>query len=361
MSPPADNRFLPDVLNYSWPPPSVRPPMTIPTAAFQRYVDRAREGRTALWRMLLGAVLSVVLLYAAAFAAGVIAAIIIARGLPPGGQPSSAQFMRALDAFLSTPAGGVFQLAAVAPGLGIVWLLLHLLHRRRFSGVLGAEGRLSRRDFGRALAATLIVGFVGEVPMLLIDPSLRRGPVTLDTWLLWLLPFAAVILAQIAAEEVVFRGYLLQSLAARFRSPLAWAVLPSVVFTLLHWDGGATAMMNAVILASIAIFALSTVLLVWLTGNLGAAMGLHFGMNVGAILLVSRQPGFGGLALFEARPLQSPDWTAGDAIGTVLISVVTTALTLGLLIHSRSPLSVMPTSPRPDATAEPLSDAPTPV
>jgi DNA-directed RNA polymerase subunit RPC12/RpoP len=40
------------------------------------------------------------------------------------------------------------------------------------------------------------------------------------------------VLIQTGAEEVLFRGYLQQQLAARFASPIAWMVLPSAIFAL---------------------------------------------------------------------------------------------------------------------------------
>ena len=49
----------------------------------------------------------------------------------------------------------------------------------------------------------------------------------LGEWLMGLAPALVLILWQVSAEEVAFRGYLLQQLRARVRSPLVWAVLPA--------------------------------------------------------------------------------------------------------------------------------------
>ncbi len=43
-------------------------------------------------------------------------------------------------------------------------------------------------------------------------------------------------LIQTGAEELVFRGYLQQQLAARFASPLIWMVLPALIFGAVHYD-----------------------------------------------------------------------------------------------------------------------------
>ena len=59
---------------------------------------------------------------------------------------------------------------------------------------------------------------------------------------LWLsfLPLAmAGILLQTGAEELLFRGYLQQQFAARFKSAGPWLILPSVLFGLAHYDPSA--------------------------------------------------------------------------------------------------------------------------
>ena len=57
---------------------------------------------------------------------------------------------------------------------------------------------------------------------------------TLEEWLLALGPVATVIFLQASSEELVFRGYLPQQLAARFGNPAVWGFLPSILFGALH-------------------------------------------------------------------------------------------------------------------------------
>jgi membrane protease YdiL (CAAX protease family) len=185
--------------------------------------------------------------------------------------------------------------------------------------------------------------------MLLVDSSLHLGPLALKAWLLWLPLLLLSVLGQTAGEEVLFRGYLLQSLAARFQSPLVWAAVPAVIFTLVHWDADATMRMNLAALSSVALFAVGCTLLVWRTGNLGAAMGMHFATNVGAIIMVARSQEFRTTALIVGRPMQSPDWTIGQALCVALINGATVVLTLGLLVDPRSPLRLRSAS-APSAT-----------
>ena len=67
-----------------------------------------------------------------------------------------------------------------------------------------------------------------ELGYLVIIPEVRRGPIELGTWALYLLPILFFAFVQTSSEELLFRGYLQRGLAYRFRSPLAWAVLPTL-------------------------------------------------------------------------------------------------------------------------------------
>ncbi|QFU85600.1 CPBP family intramembrane glutamic endopeptidase [Amycolatopsis sp. YIM 10] len=95
---------------------------------------------------------------------------------------------------------------------------------------------------------------------------------------LLLVPFQA------AAEEYVFRGWLLQAFGAWLRTPWPGAVLSSVAFVATH---GYT---SAPILAELFVFAM---ILCWLTvrtGGLEAAIGLHAINNIATMVLAGGAP-----------------------------------------------------------------------
>jgi membrane protease YdiL (CAAX protease family) len=242
----------------------------------------------------------------------------------------------------ASPVGVAAVLLTFLPIWPGVWLAVRVLHRRPLRTVLGAEGRLAWGDFGRGLAAVLIASAVTELPMLVLDPTLERSSVGLGAWLLLFAPLTALILLQTSAEELAFRGYLVQSLAARFRTPLIWGVLPGLLFTVAHWNGNAPTLMNAAILFTIATVAAVTTILVYRTGNLGAAMGVHLGANVFSILVVSHMDWLGGVALFTGKPVDAGGWTIGEAVGIGASGAVMMGLILWLLLAARSPLRVGP-------------------
>lgn len=236
--------------------------------------------------------------------------------------------------------GAFTLLGSVAAFWPAVWIGLRLVHRRAFVSVLGATLRVDRPDMWRGCAAALAVAIMTVVPAILTGSLGGAANINLGQWLIWLLPMLLLLFFQASGEELFFRGYLPQALAHRFRSPIIWAGLPLVSFVLMHWYADATGAMNAAALFTIGTIAATAALLVYLTGNLGAAFGLHWGNNVAALLIVSADDRLGSLALISTKSLSDPSWTAGSSVAIAMVGLVTAAVKLALLLHPRSPLAL---------------------
>jgi membrane protease YdiL (CAAX protease family) len=306
---------------------------------FDRYVNRARGGRLGLWRLAGGIVLIIgIAMLSQIVVSWALATLTLVEEATTSGNLAIGQaWTIAVDA-LGTWAGSLLRIASLGAIWIGVWLAVAGLQRRPLTTVLGADRRLSRTHFARGLLAALVMGLAGEIALYIIDPSLHRSQVAIGDWLSWLAPFALALLLQSSAEEVLFRGYLVQSLAARFHNPWIWAFLPTVVFALLHWDPRASGIMNAAILVSVGSFGVAASLVTYLTGDLGTAMGIHLGNNLFALLIVSHQRLFNMPALFESRPFEQPGWSVGHAISVASISIASLGGLLLLLVHPRSPL-----------------------
>lgn len=199
---------------------------------------------------------------------------------------------------VQSAAGPTATLLLLATFGGLVlglWASLRVVHRRSLASVIG-EWEPTWRDFRRAMAITLagmILSLAIFLPGTQIMPNL---PVVI--WASFL-PLALVLIAlQTGAEEMLFRGYLQQQLAARFSSPLVWMLLPSVLFGAAHYDpttAGDTAFQVAL---AAGLFGLLAADLTRLTGNIGAAWGMHFANNCMAILFLAVQGTIPGLALY---------------------------------------------------------------
>jgi len=112
-------------------------------------------------------------------------------------------------------------------------------------------------------------------------------------------PALVALAIQTGAEELVFRGYLQQQLAARFASPVVWALLPSVGFGMLHYDPATLGANAWLVVGATGLFGLIAADLTARSGTLGMAWGLHFANNFVALALIAPLGDLSGLALFR--------------------------------------------------------------
>ena len=206
-----------------------------------------------------------------------------------------------------------------------------LLLQRGVAEVLG-NPQLLKSQFLRVLSFLLLVNLV----VFLLPPYDLGAPLEpkldLRDWL-WLLPLSlAGVLLQVSAEELVFRGLFQQMLAARFKSPVAWLFLPSLLFGLGHYMP-AEAGDNAWLISLWAIcFGCAMADLTARAGSLGPAIAVHFVNNVIALLLVASPSSLNGLALFllpyEMSDTEAlPAWLLVDAT-FVLVAWLTARLAI---------------------------------
>jgi len=266
------------------------------TQAFETYVAPARA-RPQLWRLGLG--IGIVALCHVAWMGLLFAALRFGTD-PAGG-------LAAALAHGSSPAAMTLLLFTFA-GLGFGAALAVRLAHRRAAGTLIGPRPQALRDFAAGAALLLAVYAVAGLTAMLVL-ALRGGPGLADwmlpglepgLWLRWLPLAILALLVQTGAEELVFRGYLQQQLAARFRSALVWMLLPSVLFGLLHHDAVAMGGNAWLVVAATGVFGLIAADLTARSGTLGMAWGLHFANNCLAILIVAPQGDLSGLALWRS-------------------------------------------------------------
>ena len=296
---------------------------------FQRWVDLARP-RAQLLRTAIGSVLVVVAWLAWTMAFGLVA---IGGGLvnPDALGAAMGQGGASLTYLDAVMAMGV--LLATFWGLWLgVWLVAKLLHKRDLSTVLAHDRRI-RLDYflvGMALAAGYLALSLGSI--WLSGPPPARSSLPIEHWLIAFAPLVVLIFFQTAGEELFFRGYLTQQLAARIPHPLVWGLLPSLAFGLAHTaNGGGDAQFTVYYVAVATLLGLVMTALVWRTGGLAAAMGFHLMNNIGAMLLVGIAGVTPPIALFVMD------------FGTIMGSASTDVLLLGLLLaFVLSPFAPLP-------------------
>lgn len=149
--------------------------------------------------------------------------------------------------------------------------------------LLSVTGRLRWAFLARTLAVALTIYVIGYGAVSLFELLVLgelSAPQPVEGFGLILAMVVLVVPLQCAAEELVFRGYLLQTVGRWVRRPVFAVLLPVPLFTFAHfydvWG-----------LLSVAVMAVVAGWLSWRTGGLEAAIGLHVANNVVVTLLAA--------------------------------------------------------------------------
>lgn len=296
---------------------------------FQQWVDAARP-RKQIWRTIVGAIVIGVV--------WIVWTLVLMFGAVFGGLVKPEAF-QAMFGEAEIPLTYTDTITMLLIALGTiwgfafgVWLAAKLVHKRPFMSVVAWNRRFSLSQFGVGCAVAASYLAVSMAWSVVSGNAPRRSELALETWLLALTPIAIVVFAQAASEELVFRGYLPQQLAARFGNPIVWGFIPSFLFGLMHAANSPGNQTYALYYVAIAtIMGMVMLAMVWRTGSLAAAMGFHFINNVGALTLAGADQGPSSIALF----VWSPDQLMASASSELLI--------IGLLLaFVLSPLAPLP-------------------
>jgi membrane protease YdiL (CAAX protease family) len=210
----------------------------------------------------------------------------------------------------------------------ISWALMALIHQMRPRWLSSVQPRIRWRYL---LACLAIAAIVLNGVMLLsttVAKDLSLHPQE------GLLGFLVVILLtspiQAAAEEIFFRGYLLQALGSLFAQQWFGVIVSALVFALLHGT------QNLPLFADRLAFGLLAALLVWRTGGLEAAIAAHVINNVFAYLVAGLTTSIATL-----KALEGIGWVdaAFDVGGFALFAVLAYGLSRLMKLRTHVALS----------------------
>ena len=175
-----------------------------------------------------------------------------------------------------------------------------------------------RADLVAAVKGAGLIYVIMTLALILVPADMPADPGgtvrPLAPWLA-IVPFAAAaILVQSAAEELIFRGYMMQELFARFRSRRVWLGVPAILFGAAHFVNGAGPADGLFYAIWAMALGLACGDLVARTGSIGAAVGLHWVNNIFAMLFFGTEDAVdSGYALFlaPADPAVAPGTDLG--------------------------------------------------
>jgi phytanoyl-CoA hydroxylase len=234
------------------------PVLTTPVL-MTRYLALADAGRNAWWRYLLGI------------------AFITASWLIGGGF--------AYGLMLRAPLGHVTEFVAINASIlmllaGVV-AVVAVLHRRSWRTLVTPHARIDWRRMAQGAAVWVVLSLAFSVIEHLLYPGRYAWSLDLQRWLPFALAALLLTPLQCAAEELVFRGYVLQGLGRLLRQPVVLAVLSSVVFTMPHlYNPEVAAYGLAIMAANYFVMGLFLAAVALRDGRLELAIGAHAGNNL---------------------------------------------------------------------------------
>jgi membrane protease YdiL (CAAX protease family) len=179
----------------------------------------------------------------------------------------------------------MLSLVVAIPILGFV---IRVIHGRPVKSVFGnlGQGFDWALFWSGFLSAALALSIVTGIELLMFWDLISYQP---DWHALFIyVPVALVLVPlQVLAEEMMFRGYLLQMVCLSTRRFLIRLLVPALPFALLHY--GNAEVQNAPVMA-LSYFIILSSYLTWLslrTGGLAAAVGFHLAMNLFAMFVLS--------------------------------------------------------------------------
>jgi membrane protease YdiL (CAAX protease family) len=221
------------------------------------------------WRSLLGAIfgISMFLLLTAVVSQAVVT---LFWAVTSGDYPYASYFREAFA--FERPVGMLATNLGIAVLIPISWVLMLAVHRVRPRWLSSVGPRIRWRYLLGCLAIAVVVLPGVLLLSTLVDDPLRLSPQP-GFW-----GFLVVILLtsplQALAEEVFFRGYLMQALGSLVAQPWFGVIVSAVVFALLH------GLQNPPLFVARLAFGLLAGVLVWRTGGLEAGIAAHIVNNV---------------------------------------------------------------------------------
>jgi membrane protease YdiL (CAAX protease family) len=192
-----------------------------------------------------------------------------------GDQPYPDYFAKAFG--FELPLGMLAVNLGLAALIPIAWALMALVHHMAPRWLSSVQPRIR----WRYLFACLAIAAVVLNGVMLLSTTVDKGLSFHPQQGLW--GFLVVIVLtspiQAAAEEIFFRGYLLQALGSLIVRPWFGVVASALVFALLHGT------QNVPLFIDRLAFGLLAGLLVWRTGGLEAGIAAHVINNVFAYLV----------------------------------------------------------------------------
>ena len=280
------------------------------------FISAARVGYNDLWRYVVTFMLFTALVLFGGTCLGIAAFAAV-------GSPDLSRLPEAL----------VLVISLLPFGFGILglWIGMRVLHKRPFSTLIYPLGRFRWGLYALSAGLWLALSAAGDMALALLQPG--NYVFTFEPARFWPYALVAVLLlpVQVAAEELLFRGYLTQGFGLAWGRWAAW-LIPAVMFGLLHGFNPEVGAYG--LLLTMPIYIGIGLVLGWITlrsAGLEAALGLHLANNLyGTLLVTAPSSALPAPGLFRIQQY--------DALATLVVFVVMALAFVGLFAFTNGKL-----------------------
>jgi len=278
-----------------------------------------RNAETVWWRSVMGALLGLSLY---ALLVGLVNQLVIRVAWILTHPVDYRTFYTQAIAY-ERPSGLLASNLAITVLIPIALVLVLVVHRARTRWLFSVLPGIRWRYLLACLGTSAVV-FVGiQVVSTVLEPSSSVGPQP-GFWL-FLVVIVLTSPLQAAAEEIFFRGYLMQSLGSVVARPWFGVVTSALVFALLHGTQNLALFVNRLA------FGLLAGLLVWWVGGLEAGIAAHVLNNVVAFVGAGLTTSIAAL-----RSVQSLTWAQSGIQILAFVLAAGLALLVARLMRLRN-------------------------
>lgn len=287
------------------------------------FLSQAELGKNNWWRYLLTVVIVI-----GAFILGHTPLFLVVEHFTSAANLTEAQIesFMALGNFKDIGVGANLSLFVIlipfSIALAAMLACIHLIHKRPTLSVITSRGRL---DIGRILwgAGSWII-FAGIIAALVLPKDQIVYQFDFATFVPMAMIALLLIPLQVAAEEVLLRGYILQALARFIKQPLVLLAITTILFLLPHLSNPEFLHGFTKVAPFYAILGAMFGALAILDEGLELPIGVHLGNNLFAAILLSTHDG----ALNTPSIFQIGVSQVVDALPWFIIAIIATLATL---------------------------------
>lgn len=179
-----------------------------------------------------------------------------------------------------------FLMGSLIAFLPVMRIVLPAWHRRPWRTFLTAAGRWRWRRLVVSCAVMLALLSAMLVLQLAVAPGAMRFQGKWNEIAVFAVLAGVLVPLQVAAEEIFFRGYVMQAISRMTAIGVIRIAGPAILFTLAHWQNPETQQGAGWVIASYASAGLYLGLLALMDKGLESAIGAHLAINIFAILVV---------------------------------------------------------------------------